>query len=615
MKITSPTSAAILAGLCVLCLTFVVGCRSSAPKSVLTFAREGVAKAKSSSSRLLSRDRQQAEIAQVTWQQDSDPTSEDVAYAYDSSGPRTSSTNVAQEHLRLTLDEAVTISIRNAPVLRSLNGQVINNPQLAPTIFDPAIQSTDANFGIEAALSAFDANLTASLNHANNDDVFNNSILGGGATEVVQDLTQAQVGINKITGTGTQFSFAGNVVYDNNDNFSSTFPSSYTAFWQAQARKPLLQGKGTLFNQIAGPSSSPGFLGTSGVLISRINHEISVAQFKRSVNDHISEIVQAYWDLYFAGQNFKTAKLARDNALRTCNSVKARFDNNLPGGEADAEAQAREVYFDFESQLVTALDGNPRTGVIGVYQAEANLRRLIGMPQSDSRLIWPTDSPNATNVVWDWHALSNIALNSRLELKEQQSRIRQRELELLASKNFLLPRLDAVATFRNNGFGDRLVGGDSRFSSALTDLASGDHNEWELGLQMDMPIGFRRAHAGVRNSELELRREKAVLDDARQQILHDLGSAMRRANQAQRNSELNRNRMKAARDAYDARLAAFEAETVSVDLLLDAVQRLAEATNRFQRSMADYQVAQANISGESGTLLRDFAVFLDEFPE
>ena len=121
--------------------------------------------------------------------------------------------------------------------------------------YDPAIQATDPIFGVEAALAEFDANLSASINHANNDDVFNNSILGGGATEVVQDLTTANFAIQKNSAAGTAYTLRNNIVYDSNNNPTSTFPSSYTGFWEAEARHPLLQGNGLAFNRIAGPNA------------------------------------------------------------------------------------------------------------------------------------------------------------------------------------------------------------------------------------------------------------------------------------------------------------------------------------------------------------------------
>lgn len=525
--------------------------------------------------------------------------------------PRTSETTLPNEWLRLSLDDTIALSFQNSKVLRGLGAQVTSNPQSMRSVYDAAIQVSDPNFGTQAALSQFDSNLTASLNHANNDDVFNNSILGGGATEVVQDLTQARLGINRTTWAGTNLAIDANVTYDNNDNVSSTFPSSYNSFWQASVRQPLLQGRGVAFNRIAGPNARTGFFGTSGFLISRINADISTDEFEKGVVAHVAEIINAYWEHYFAVKNFETVKAARDSSLVTWKTVKARFDSDLQGGEADAEAQAREQYFRFEGELTSALNGNPSQGVTGVFQAEANLRQLVGMPQADERMVWPADSPTIVASVFDWNALSGHALANRVEMRQQRRRIQQRELELLASKNFLLPRFDAVATFRNNGFGDRLAGGDSRFSSSFTDLASGDHNEWEFGVQLDMPVGFRQATVGVRNRELELMRERAILNETERQVLFELGASLRQTHQAFRVAQINRDRMDAANDAFLARMAAYEAGTVSVDLLLEAVERLAEAKRQFERSKTSFQVANSTVNRDSGSLLQEFGIYLD----
>lgn len=558
-------------------------------------------------------DEQISPLTELTTRGDSlqaGPLGESVALEY-SARPRIASTDLPDQCLRLSLDEAISLSLQNTTVLRSLNANVTTSPQTVRTTLDPAIQNSDPNFGVQAALAQFDSNLTASLNHFNNDDVFNNSILGGGATEVVQDLTQATVGVNRTAWSGTQFAIDANVTYDNNDNVSSTFPSSYNAFWQAQVRQPFLQGRGHAFNRIAGPNSQAGFLGTSGFLISRINAEVSVDEFEKGVVSHIDEVIRGYWDLYFAIRNFQSIKTARDSSLETWKSVKARFDNDLPGGEADAEAQAREQYFQFEERMYSALNGNAQAGITGIYQAEADLRRLIGMPQSDERLVWPQDEPSPVETVYDWDSLSNNAVVSRVEVRQQSRRVRQRELELLASKNFLLPRFDAVATFRNNGFGDSLTGEGARFASAAQDLFSGDHNEWEFGVQLDMPVGFRQANAGVRNSQLELMRERAILVETRRQILHELGTSLRQTNQAWKSAQLNFNRMKAADDALKSRTAAYEAGTISVDRLLEAVQRLADAATQYERSQTNYQVSNAAIKRDSGSLLQEFGIVLD----
>ena len=498
--------------------------------------------------------------------------------------------------------------------MRSLGAQVLSNPSSTTSAQDPSIQSTDPIFGIDAALAQFDANLSASLLHQNNDDVFNNSILGGGATEIVQDLTTADVSISKTTATGAQFNVRSNIRYDSNDNPSSIFSSSYRTFWEAQARQPLLQGRGVEFNRIAGPNATLGFRNTSGLLISRINNDISLAQFEQGVSRFVDEVIQAYWNLYFAYRNFDTVKTARDGSLETWNVVKARFDNDLEGGEADKEAQAREQYYQFQQQVIAALNGDPRTGIRGILQAEADLRRLIGLPQSDGSIIRPTQEPFMGRVAYDWNALLQTALLQRVELRQQLWQIKRRELELLASKNFLQPNLDAVATFRNNGFGDSLVGGGGRFSSALSDAVSGDHNEWELGLLLNMPIGFRQAHAGVRNAELRLVRDRQILSEQEKQIAHQLGSALRAVEQSYAAAELAYNRMLASQDAWLARKAAFKADAVTLDLLLESVRRMADAQANFDQAQVNAQLANEAIQRESGQLLRHHAVNLMQSP-
>ena len=360
--------------------------------------------------------------------------------------PLTSASDLPSESHPLTLDETIQLGLQDTKVLRGLGAQVVRAPTQSPTIFDPSIQATDPIFGIQAALAQFDAQLAASVDYNNNDDVFNNAIVGGGATEVQQDLFTSLFSLNKTTATGTQFALRSNVQYDSSNAPSLLFDSVWTTLWEAEARQPLLQGRGLQFNRIAGPNATPGFRSTGGLLVSRINNDISIAQFEQSVQTYVNEVSQAYWDLYFAYRNFEALKMGRDGSLETWNTVKARFDNDLEGGEADKEAQAREQYYQFQQQLLAALNGDNSQGVTGVLQAEADLRRLIGLPQSDGAMLRPVDEPVLAKTIYEWPTLVNAALDTRSELREQQWRIKQRELQLLASKNFLLPRFCLLYT-------------------------------------------------------------------------------------------------------------------------------------------------------------------------
>ncbi|MEM9413362.1 MAG: TolC family protein, partial [Planctomycetota bacterium] len=450
--------------------------------------------------------------------------------------PLTSRNFIPDKDWPLTLDQAILIALQDVEVLRDLNANAVNNPVGVEGAFDPAIQMTDPNFGVESALSQFDARLQANVLYAKNDDVFNNPVLGGDASEVRDDVTSGLWSISKTNAFGTNFSINSNVSHSQTNNPNALFSNSWTTEWEATINQPLLQGRGTRFNSIVGPTTIPGQRNTTGVLLARLNQDISLAQFEQGVRSLVQRVTEAYWSLSRAKQNFEAIMEARNEQLKIWNISKARFENDLNGGEADREAQAREQYFDIQARLVTAINGDQLTGQSGILQAEANLRRLLGLPQSDGRLIVPLDEPVFAEFRFHWPDLANQALGQRVELREQHIRTTQRQMELEAAHNFKLPRLDAVATYRNNGFGDDLAfAGNSRFSSALDDAFSNDHAEWEIGLNYDMPIGFRQANAAIKNAELAFRREKAVLKEQRRQILHDLGSSVRQIDQTYSN--------------------------------------------------------------------------------
>lgn len=527
------------------------------------------------------------------------------------SPPRTNATGMPDAFWDLSLDEAITIALSDAEILRSLGATVLTNPQAVGSRFDPAVIATDPNFGIEAALAQFDTRYSSNLFLQKNDDVFNNPVLGGNAQEVREDVAVYNYSISKTSAQGSIFSITGDVRHTNSDSPNLIFSHLWQTSWEASIRQPLLQGAGVDFNRIAGPAAQqPGIRNSSGVVISRINHQISQAQFERQLRDMVGEIISAYWRLDLAHKNFKSIKQLRDASLTTWNLVKTRMENDIEGGEADREAQAREQYFQFQSLLVSALNGNNTTGQLGIFQAEADLRRLLNLPQSDDRLIRPSDSTAPIKVVYDWNEMSKTALSERIEIQEQSLRIRQRQLELLAAKNFLLPRLDAIATYRNNGFGDDLASGGPRFASALADAFTNEHGELEFGLAYNMTIGYRQAHAGVRNAELQLCREKAVLREQQNQLLHELGSALRQVDSIHQELSLSRSRLDAAEDTVNAREVGFETDVVGFDELLEAQRRLLESRLQYFQTEFNYETSRANLVNQSGRLLEHYGVRL-----
>ena len=214
-----------------------------------------------------------------------------------------------------------------------------------------------------------------------------------------------------------------------------------------------MQGGGVEFNRIAGPNATPG--NYNGVLIARVNSDISIADFEVAVRDLIRDIEQTYWELYFAYRNFDANSIGRQLALESWELEKRRVDAGLT--RADQEAFAREQYYAAQVSVENSLSGGA-LGTTGIYAVERQLRTLLGLPVSDGRVIVPNDEPLVADVRFDWHESLAYSLTRRTELRRQHWTVKRREMELVAAKNFEKMRVDLIGQYRWRGFGDDLFG-------------------------------------------------------------------------------------------------------------------------------------------------------------
>ncbi len=549
------------------------------------------------------------------------------------------------EFREIKLQDAIQMALTNSKVLRDLGGLVLQSPNSARSVYDPAIQELDPRFGVPAALSAFDAQFSGSATIQKNDRALNNQFFGGGTRKLKQDIGIFQGEISKLGATGTEFSLRNITDYDANNAPGNQFGSAWTVQYEAEVRQPLLQGAGIDFNRIAGPSDTPGIY--NGVLIARVNTDITQAEFEQSVRALVNDVENVYLDLYYAYRELDARIAARDSALETWRAVHALYQAGRQGGEADKEAQAREQYFRFQEQVQNSLNGrllqptrgnNGSSGGTfrangGVLVAERRLRYMIGLPITENELLRPADEPSLAPVAFDWHQALTEAVGRRVELRQQRWVIRSRELELKAARNFLLPQLDVVGLYRWRGFGRDLfqqhdnasasVGsvGEARFTSSRTNanennaydnLFDGDFQEYQYGLELNLPLGFRRAHSAVRNAELRLSRERSVLREQERIIALDLSNAISDAARAYAIVETNYNRRLAATQHLEAVETAYEADAASLDVLLEAQRRLAEAETSYYQSVVEYSLAVKNVHFEKGSLLDYNAIYLEE---
>jgi len=541
------------------------------------------------------------------------------------SAPHTLRRNEPAEYWQMTLEEAILLGLNNSRVLRDAGGRVLQNPQFVQSTFDPAIKETDPRQGTIAAESAYDPVFSSSANWITIDRFFNNIFDGGGTRDFAGNTLLAQNGISQKNIAGGQYTVNNSTIYRDNNAAGNLFPSIWSTAFTGTMTQPLLQGAGVNFNQIAGGLGMPGL--NNGVLIARINTDISLTDFETALRNYLLDTERAYWELDYAYRDLDARITARNSALDLWRTVNRRVQAGALGGDKEAEARAREQYYLFQAQVENSLSGTTVTGgstpvpvgpnANGVFVAERKLRLLLGLPASDQRLIRPSDGPAPVEFVFDWDQVLPEALVRRVELRKQRFQVKRRELELVAARNFLLPKLDLVASYTFQGFGKALIGGQggTSFDSAYGNLFSGQHSNYSLlGLQYSQPIGNRIGHTDVRNAELVLARERALLAEQEVQVAHELSAAIAEADRAYSLTRTNFNRRAAAEEQLDAITRKYLAGAAALDPVLDAQRRLADAGSAYYRSVVDFNRALADVHYSRGTLLDYNGVFLAEGP-
>ena len=453
----------------------------------------------------------------------------------------------------LTLEDCLSIALQNSKVYRGYGtpslqeirvapGQdtLANGPQAAGTIYNVAIRETEPGFigqpgqisspgsittntglegnqGVEAALADFDAQLTSSVLWGKSDEPRNAIPASPFDPQIFQqDNVQWNFEVAKKTANGTQIFFRqvntwteNNVPLDGDGGFQ-VLDSWYRTAFEAEFRQPLLRGRGAFIQRMP-------------IVISRIGTDQELANLEAQLMNLVTNVEIRYWELLCAYRNFDAAKTGRDAALKTWRIVDNRYQE---GADVNIQqvAQSRGQYRFFNAQVIQAFNS--------LLAAESNLRWLMGLAATDGRILRPTDKAVVAPVKFDWYTSKCEALQYRPELRQERWEIKKRELALAYAKNSLLPEFNVTSLYRWLGLGNRYGTSGTGLpfpdvsSGALNELYDGNYQEFQLGGEFRMPVGFRRELANVRNAQLKLAREIARLEDLELDVTRELHDAM-----------------------------------------------------------------------------------------
>jgi outer membrane protein TolC len=523
----------------------------------------------------------------------------------------------------MSLAEAIAMALEHGtPGSPALNGTTNPNlltfagravfdsqPNIRALSLDPAAVAAD----IEASLSKFDARWLTSMTWSVTDEPTGNNVLQSFQNGDHATLSSSLL---KPLPTGGVAGITFSTVYTNlTQPTAGIVNPAYRPNLQFQFEQPLLQGFGVEINQLR--SAHPGSVltpfqtnplaerssgGVEGILITRLRFDQQRAEFEFFVNTMVVNVEVAYWNLY--GSYW--ALYSREQALRQAFEAWKINRERFEAGRIAIQdvAQTRQQYELFRAQRLQALGT--------VIDNERNLRTLVGLPIEDGTRLVPVDTPTLAPYQPDWSTSINEALALRPELVIARQDVKFRQLDLRNVEDALKPDLRFTSTYNINSIGTHIDGGPSDPNNAFSNLAKDQFNDWSLGLRLDVPIGFRDAHAAIRTARLSLARSYITLKDQEAKTHQFLGQQYSNLIEFYELIRAQRAQREAAAVQLGARFKEFLAGRGTLDFLLEAQRVWADALRDEFNAIYQYNSAIATFEYGKGTLLQHDNVVIGE---
>ncbi|WP_165073673.1 TolC family protein [Paludisphaera rhizosphaerae] len=551
--------------------------------------------------------------------------------------PRTTNDPEADEIWPMTLQEAIRIGLDNSEVVRVIafgaQGIPVGGFEPSPlnngaaggiasslgagtlqSVYDPAIQETQ----IAQALSVFDTALITNLTYGKSTQPFNNAVqggtltLGGIKTPVIsiQDTANFQVGLQKRNALGGTMSVTHNVNWLYQNSTFLVYPSAYTTNLQLSLSQPLM-GSAPLPGQSAGPAVGLE-ANRAPIVVARLNADAAVWRFKAEIMSQVRSIEQQYWALAQQHVQLWSAEKAVELARQIVDREQAELVVGK-GTVADvAEAQQRMEQFNLDLVTKTA----------DVITTERQLRNILGLPPADNRRIIPVTPPTDARLEPDWESSLAQMVTFQPDIVQQQLLVRIAELQLLVSRNQLLPQLSLNILYQFNGFGQSLDSAESVMTGgtlkALEPVVAaqmrnagvagnpGFYNNfrtWQVGWQFQMPLGMRSPLATVRNSQYVLLRQRAYLQQVIHQTVHSLSRFFLEVDANYKQFKTASRLRAAAAERLAAQRAYYQEGKITIDRFLDAVSQYAQAVALEAQYKTTYNISIVALEEAKGTLL------------
>lgn len=459
------------------------------------------------------------------------------------------------------------------------------------------VQST---LGAGTNVSSYDPMISGRLNNEHYTQPLSNTSLYGIQT-LQQNTTNGNIGYSQAFPTGTTLT----AEFDNNRGATNS-PNSFlnptlNSYYHVALQQQLLAGFGF------GPN-------LRYLRIAKNNQKISDAAFKLQVVTTVTQIANMYWDLVAAYEDEQVKTQSLDFAQRTLDIGRKQLAlQAIPAVEVmKDEGEVANC-----QQDLTIAKSTLQFQELLIKNA---LTRNLDDPILEAMPVHPTDlnavqSAPATTSTADSIAL---ALRDRIELKESDIDLKNRNISRDAARNALLPSVALTAFYGGTGLAGPAnpishtpSNAETSWGGAVQHAFNNTAPDYYVGLSVDIPIRNRVAKSDQYRAELEMGQAQLRLQQLKKQIRIEVRNAQYALEQSRARVEFATKARDIAKKTFDITSKEQELGAGSSYQTLTARHDLAEAESTLVAAMTAYQKAKIELGRSIGSTLAENQISIE----
>jgi len=456
--------------------------------------------------------------------------------------------------LKITVKDAILIALENN---RSLLVERIN----------PSIRKTFE----DQERAVFDPTVEAEISKQRN-DIKSLNQSGSYTGNSVNDVIQGSISLKNYFPTGTFVEAEAGTKTTDSDLYNEQYSSTRLGLSITQS---LLRGYGTDVN-------------LAQLRQSRIETDITQYELRGFSESLLAQVENTYWDYALSQRQMEiveeSLKLARQQITETEEMIKV-------GAMAEAELAAVQAEVAAQQQGLINAKSNFESNRL-------RLLRLLNPPgqtlwDRDINIVHPPTLPEIKLDVVETHVA--LAIRMRPEMNQAKLDIQKENLEIVRTKNGLLPKMDLFITLGKTGYADS-------FSGSVKDI-DGDSYDMMAGINFKYPIFNRDASAQHRRAILRRDQAEMALDNLKQLVELDVRNAYIEVNRTKEQISASTATRKFQEEKMRIETEKFRVG-LSVNFIVAQAQRdlLVSRINEVQ-AVVNYLKALINFYRQEGSLL------------